>query len=255
MSGEQDTLSWHNGPFTDEKGDSSARRWAVATAELNAQSDEAGGLSASWMWTLADLSILLLTFFVLVFASTVPDEQSWRALVNGLSARYEIPLARNEPIPPSSSLIEPVSREPGDDLRYVRGLLRVAQQQEPALRGIDLQETEAGIWISVPAGFSRNPSSDGAQALVRILDRLPNQIMVEAHLPFEGVRGNGGLQAWESGLVSSEEWASFLQKAGYDARISRRVRIMYGQEVPSHGTATAPAAPTIGFLLLPEAKG
>lgn len=211
--------------------------------------------SASWMWTLADLSILLLTFFVLVFAMTAPDAQAWRSMISGFSLQPALGIPKaSVPLAETTAIAERLSRDPGDDLRYVRRLLSAAQAQEPALAAVTLEEQGDHLLLTFPPSFRLAPDGDVAQALVRVLDRLPNQVVVENQIPLALASGPEGQNAWEQALIVSETWAKSLQNAGYDAFISRHVRILYGQDGGSRDTATAPAASRIGLLLLPEAK-
>jgi len=223
--------------------------------QTNEQTTHSSGLSASWMWTLADLSTLLLTFFVLVFATTAPEEKNWKSLLNGLQSGQVTILPHSAPLPPTSTLLSSQSSDPGEDVRYVRNLLAAAQQQEPALAGITVEEENDHLRLGFPPSLSLNPQGSAIQALVRVLDRLPNQIMIESMLIPPSPSAIIEHSVWEQALVQTEVWAAFLRNAGYDAGISRNVRIIYGQEGASHGTPTAPAASMIGLLLLPEAKG
>jgi chemotaxis protein MotB len=204
----------------------------------------------SWIMSLADLCLLMLTFCVLVFSMSVPNTASWQSLIDGLSRRADMivadPVRQTSPELAASALDAP----PGDDLRYVQALLKQAIAEHPELLTIDHRQDGMGYHLILPQPFE----SVSLRLLAPILDRLPNRLAVQASVVLGGARDDQARQLWEQAMQSSVELANSLHQAGYTSQITPLVRMAYGQGGSGHGTATGTSVETIGIVLMPEAK-
>lgn len=204
----------------------------------------------SWIMSLADLCLLMLTFCVLVFSMSVVNSESWQSLIEGLSRRDQVmvshPIRETSP-ERAATAIQPL---PGDDLRYIEALLAQAAIEDPPLQAIDRQRDGQNFRLILP-----NPAeSVSLRVLAPILDRLPNRVTVETRVVLGGARDADAQQLWEQAMQSSLNLADALQKAGYTSPITPLVRMASGQGGGPRATATGPAVKTVGIVLMPEAK-
>ncbi|HTH97323.1 MAG TPA: flagellar motor protein MotB [Stellaceae bacterium] len=95
-------------------------------------------VSAGWMVTFADLLALLVSFFVLLFATTTVDPETWSRVVQSMRPYVGGTVLHPQGRPPA----ETAAPSPGRDLNYPEVLLRQLQDTHPGLvnMGIDRRE-------------------------------------------------------------------------------------------------------------------
>lgn len=210
-----------------------------------------GGLS--WLTSLADLCLLMLTFCILVFSMSVPDQEAWQSLVQGLSTRPDPVLSH--PVDASSPefAIDAIEAPPGDDLRYLEALLQENSREGGPLASVQShwngQVLTLVMEISGPIA-----ASPVLKTLAEVLERVPNQVVTEILVPSAQATGADGAQHWAAAVEDSNAVAVTLANNGYDGKISSLARMAGGQDGGSHDIATKSSVRTVTLIVLPEAK-
>ncbi len=180
--------------------------------------------SLPWLLTFTDVTALMLTFFVMIFAmSTIPSEK-WDAIVSVLSTRSGDSVT-GEPVARAPRNIATVSEKPALPLAYLDKLLGEHLADLPELRSLRVTPLDGAVAVSFPAALSFAPGRaqlNGrlAEALTQIagvLDRFGNAVYVVGHAaPKEGDgQAGGAAAAWRLSLARAQSAADVLDRAGY----------------------------------------
>jgi chemotaxis protein MotB len=169
--------------------------------------------SPGWMITFADLMSLLVSFFVLLFATTTVDRQDWERVVLPISEyltghRLEGKGAAEIPPPGRARL----------DLSYAAALIDKLVTDQPALAGIALKREEHRLLLRLPADpiahwtdTDKPPLAD----LARLLTNLENKVGITAHRGTNPAPGAEPTHDWIVALAAANSIAGTLQHLGY----------------------------------------
>lgn len=181
-----------------------------------------------WMVTFVDTMALLLTFFVMLFAMTVPQQAKWREIRASLTDRIRDTAPS---IGRADSPLDPVdvaADTPALRIDYLAGLMTPMLREDPVLAGAIVTRLADRLVLSLPDdllfdhGLSRLSGDEGRRAialLADILDRLGNRIEVVGHdAPRIGI-GDEDRQSWALSVSRAGTVARALRDAGYDRPI------------------------------------
>ncbi|MGF1612239.1 MAG: flagellar motor protein MotB [Kiloniellales bacterium] len=187
------------------------------------------GSSQAWLLTFADLTALLITFFVMLFAMSQVEQRKWQNLVNALANRLDLVREVEVAIPRQTLNIDSIQALPGSNLDYLNALLEHHLAAEPQLGEAMLQRRSDRLVISLP-GPLLFPSGvadldpEGARvvsALSALLSNLSNRIEVTGSAdPVRPI--STFVTNWELSLVRAARVASLLTEAGYQRPIILR---------------------------------
>lgn len=181
----------------------------------------------TWLLTFTDVTALMLTFFVMIFAmSTIPSEK-WDEVVSILSTR-DRDSQTGEPVARAPRNVATTSEKPALALSYLSRLLKEHLADVPALAGARVSELDGALAISFPlteqfaAGRAR-PEPGFAAALEQVagvLNRFGNRIDVVGHAAPAGTDApaeetGGAIGAWRLSLARAQAVAAALGEAGY----------------------------------------
>ncbi|MGB0696579.1 MAG: flagellar motor protein MotB [Rhodospirillaceae bacterium] len=186
-----------------------------------------GQAATMWMVTFADLVLLLLAFFVMLFSMTGFDQADFAGVIETPSMRRDAPLdGENNPVRVTSNLAS-VPRQEAGSLFWVAGVVRRALAEDPLLSGhaIDVDARPGRLILTIPpevllSEATGQDARDGSAptdaeigpgrplvALAMVLNRLDNRIAVVGHAaPQEG---------YEESLSRAMAAAEVLRRAGY----------------------------------------
>jgi len=185
-----------------------------------------------WLITFTDVMALMLTFFVLLYAMSVPSEDKWEVLSSSLSVQDEKFDAKAFNAGSQDVIsIEKVSRKKALDLDYVEGLIK-NQLESDEYEKIYVQHNESRLIISLPsellfASGQAEISTQGKQlifSLSGILTRIKNRVEVLGHAdprPITGVNAQYKTN-WELSLARAIAVKNILSDVGYDQPVSMR---------------------------------
>lgn len=169
--------------------------------------------SPGWMITFADLMSLLVSFFVLLFATTTVERHDWERVVLPISEyltghRLEGKGAAEVPAPGQARI----------DLGYAAALLDKLVADQPMLAGTEVKREEHRLVLRLPAqpiahwtDSDKPPLAD----LARLLTNLENKVGVTAHRGTNPAPGAEPTHDWVVALAAANTVAAALQHLGY----------------------------------------
>ena len=180
------------------------------------------------MITFADLVLLLLAFFVLLFSMSHVKTENWQAVVEALSRRLNPESLRVKIEPASERNIARMSVPKLVDLDYLSTVLGEKISADPVLARSIIQRLDDRLVISLPGDAVFEPGSaelaagarQAAFGLGELLHRLGNRIDINGHTDSEPVRSGAFVSNWELSLARALALAGALREAGLGQRIT-----------------------------------
>jgi chemotaxis protein MotB len=202
-----------------------------------------------WLITFVDLVMLLLAFFVLLFAMSRVDPVRYAAVASGYAAAFDALGGADEAVIGPQRVPAP-DRVPGDDLAYLETVLKAAVARTPGLESVGFRLTGQYLILDLPAAATADRPGEtipvldaAAQRLVfavgGVLSNLPNRIAVVVTPP--GVDRD----AWQLARARGVATRDALAGAGYGRAVAVLVR---GADAPEATVART------RILLLPETE-
>jgi chemotaxis protein MotB len=167
-----------------------------------------------WLITFADLISLVLTFFIMLFATRTLDDTHAKQIFGVQTG--EMPL--EQPLDAKGNApttIRPVvAIKPADNLAYLRGILTAKLKAEPELQnlGFTLDNTRDLLLLTLPADVALLPK------LAAYLQYLDNRLEIE--LPPQT-----GMNGFSAALHNGEIIAASLKNAGLAAQGGRALPV------------------------------
>ena len=186
--------------------------------------------SILWLITFTDAIALMLTFFVLLYSMSVPEDDKWKEL--SLSITSEFTQSHSKPFqegPNQEISIEKITLQKALNLDYLETLLtdKLAEQDLTDLRILRRPDS---LVISLPSDLLFVAGSaeikEGSRRPVFIiggtLSRISNRVEIIGHTDPQKPRTNntGGFASnWELSLARSAALASMMRGVGYDRKL------------------------------------
>ncbi|MGB8840107.1 MAG: flagellar motor protein MotB [Aliidongia sp.] len=170
-------------------------------------------VAPGWMITFADLLSLLLTFFVLVFATTTVEQQDWQRVVEPISAYLT---GRTMTAPTVLPAPETRARL---DLSYVSTLIDRLLSEDAALTGTHVSRLEHAVVLTLANSATPNAATPPFADLARLLSGLDNRIEIRAHTGIDPSPHAAPIADWRRALGHAQAIAAELARLGYDRPI------------------------------------
>tara|TARA_R110002072_G_scaffold60051_54_gene152755 strand:+ start:1454 stop:2164 length:711 start_codon:yes stop_codon:yes gene_type:complete len=192
------------------------------------QIDRQDARRPAWLVTFADLVALLITFFVMLFATQKVDIGKWESLVDTLSMRLNpnqtILIAR----PSADKNAERLSRKRAIDLDYLENVIRDKARTEPELAGLDLRRREDRLIVTLPAELlflsgKADPIETARPilfVLAGVLGTIGNRIDVIGHADPRPLRNSHFATNFQLSIARAIAVANELRRAGYHREMS-----------------------------------
>ncbi|GGF38875.1 hypothetical protein GCM10011611_51540 [Aliidongia dinghuensis] len=201
--------------------------------------------SPGWMITFADLMSLLVSFFVLLFATTTVERGDWERVVQPISEyltghRLAGKGAAEVPTPGKARI----------DLGYAAALLDKLLADQKALVGATVRREEHRLVLSLPAApiaHWADTQTPPLLDLARLLANFENHIAVIAHRAANPAPGADTTREWVTALGAANSVAGALRHLGYQRPLSVMAMVDLGDgdqtriEIAVEDTAAAPA--------------
>jgi chemotaxis protein MotB len=174
--------------------------------------DGSSMLTGNWLLTLSDCMLLLLTFFVMMFAMSSVKNERWREFSASLAgALRPITAFDPRPFPRPSALSDAAAGK--RDVDYMTALLANTVASERGLAGFALARTAEGLAIRPPPGVWENDavSARGRAAAALLAERLrlvDNDLVVR-------VRTMPDSPDWIRAMTRGIALADEFRRAGY----------------------------------------
>jgi chemotaxis protein MotB len=192
------------------------------------QLPEASKSNNAWMVIFADLTALLLTFFVLLFSMSSINVAKWEEVITSLSTRLGPNFQSDEGKEGSNLSIETTFVPKAVDLDYLNNILTNKLSTDPVLGRAEVIKLDDRMVISLPSDSLFLPSSakltEKAISAVGLLgDALlvvGNRIDVAGHTDPRPIATWEFPSNWELSLARAVSVASSLRQAGYTASVA-----------------------------------
>lgn len=178
-----------------------------------------------WLITFTDVMALMLTFFVLLYAMSVPEEDKWDEISTALSNEFS-EIERMPYVPGTQDVIriDKVNTSKALNLNYLNALVSDVIKKEE-IAGVIITSNKRRLVISLPSALLFDSGSvdvklEGKKALFSIggvLERIKNRVEVIGHTDPSAISGNGGGYGtnWELSLARAMSVAASLHEVGY----------------------------------------
>ncbi|MGE4220256.1 MAG: flagellar motor protein MotB, partial [Alphaproteobacteria bacterium] len=141
-----------------------------------------------WLMTFADVTALMLTFFVMMFAMSNVESERWDAIISLLSTS-ERPSVKEEPVPTATRNIATVKLESALPLDYLDRILTEKLSRDAVLADARVHRLDGRVVLSLPGGtlFAEGHAdimSEAREALFRlsgVISTIGNRVVVEGH--------------------------------------------------------------------------
>ncbi len=209
-------------PRKDQKQQKSFQGYSKYVQEIDPIEEEV----KLWLITITDVVALMLTFFVLTYAMSVPEEDKWNELSASLSSEFTKTFSKPYNAGPQDTIsIDKLDLSRALGLPYLRGLIEQAYEKQEITDYVIAQQGDRLI-VSLPndiivetASPERKAESRAALiSLTDILARIKNRIEVVGHAPDLGPQG-ANAYGWTSSLGQAAQIAAFLRENGYGKEI------------------------------------
>jgi len=201
--------------------------------------------------------LLLLTFFVMLFAMSSVKNDRWRDFAASLSSALR-PITALDPRALPRPAAEAVAVAGKRDVDYIAGLLAGVVAREPALAGYTLSRTPEGLAIRPTSllwqdgGGAPAIGPLGRAALGLLADRLrlvDNTLVVRVRAPLAGVDAEAGAD-----VANGDGWVEAMARGLALADALREAGI--GRQTPVLGmAASGPHDGGVDLLLRPPREG
>lgn len=193
-------------------------------AELREDEDQA--VSPLWLITFTDTMALMLTFFVLLYAMSVPEEEKWVDVTAALNTEFNKFFSQKFEAGPEDSInISKLNMREALSLDYLRNLIVELIQEEKGLDNVIVLKRRDNLVLSLPQDLlfesgQAEVNERGIKALFAlggVLSRIKNRIEVMGHADPRPIQGSGGAYPsnWELSLARAAAVAAVLENVGY----------------------------------------
>ncbi len=183
-----------------------------------------------WLITFTDVMALMLTFFVLLYAMSVPEPEKWKAISVSLGSKFKNEAAKPYNMGTQDVIsIDKISKSKALDLNYLKVLVTNLLKSKN-IENVAIFQNGNRLVISMPSGLlfksgSADVNLQGKKMLFSLggaLSRVKNRIEIVGHTDPRAITDSRGAYKtnWELSLARSAAVASILTEVGYDRHIT-----------------------------------
>ena len=185
-----------------------------------------------WLITFTDVMALMLTFFVLLYSMSAPEEEKWEDVTSALNhgfSKFKSPEWYEGP--QDTITIEKLDFEKALDLNYLKALVTKMVEKSSALDGVVLIPQKDRLIMSLPSDLlfevgEAEPTVQGKKALFALggpLSRIKNRIEVIGHADPRPLPEGGTFDSnWDLSLSRAVHVSAVLANVGYARSITVR---------------------------------
>lgn len=201
--------------------------WTLRESPLHS-ADERPSQPPAWMITFVDLISLMLTFMVMMFATSSIEAETWKKTVDSLAKTLDW-AGLQEPEAAALFSIQRHRPPPALDLDYLAQVLRKAVPDVPAIGEARIERRQDRLVVALPerllfASGSAAVSSEARAALAGLtpmLRGIGNRIAVEGHADPGAIQPGGPYASnWELSLARALAVADIFIATGLGRRIT-----------------------------------
>jgi chemotaxis protein MotB len=175
-----------------------------------------------WLITFADLTGLMLAFFLMLYSMSTLELDKWKAAASRMT-RGAAASGQLRPEPVSAQSVPTVDVPPALPLGYLGQVLEQKIREEKALGDVRVHRLDKMLVVSLPADALFLPDKatltpSARTALFRIssaIAQVGNQVDVQGHTAPAASRSTGTDWQWRLSLERAVAVADELQRIGY----------------------------------------
>lgn len=185
-------------------------------------------ISQAWMITFADLTALLLTFFVLLFAMSRVDFASWDAIVNSLKQQLNPSKSGQAQSVGSRNQVTRIIIRQSIDLNYLNTLIVDKISDHPLLSRAIVTRLDDALVLSLPSdalfetgsAVLKEPAREATGLLVEVLTLVGNRVDIHGHSDPNPISGADYVSNWELSVARAMALASLLVRGGLNKDVA-----------------------------------
>lgn len=191
--------------------------------------------SMLWLITFTDIMGLMLTFFVMMFAMSTPEEKPFAEMTSALQSEFNRFYGRTLNAGPEDSIdISRIDYDSALDIKYLEALMRSLLERNDSLKtAVTLMPQDTHLMMSLPddmlfdVGMAdvKDNSTKALFALGGAFSRMKNTIELVGHADPRAVEGgkNSPFESnWDLSLARAVAVAAALDKVGYTQPVAVR---------------------------------
>lgn len=187
--------------------------------------DEEIERAPAWLISMGDVTALMLTFFVMLFAMSDIQSEKWDEVISILNSS-EQPTEEQIPDPTSEKNIASVDLLPAFPPEYLARIMAEKLARSPLFAAASISEVDGQLVLSIPARilFERGSTTLRGEAdavlsvLASVLRQVGNQIEIVGHAAPEAVSDPAFPGAWDYSLARALAVSKRLVDMGYGGR-------------------------------------
>lgn len=179
-----------------------------------------------WLITFTDVMALMLTFFVLLYSMSVPQEDKWEEITSALNFKLGDYTGSAYNAGSQDVInIDRISTSKALDLRYLKTLLVDTVSKQGKEGEIFIFQNNDRLVVSLPTEVlfesgSAQMAREGKKMLFTlggVLDRIKNRIEIVGHTDPDPITGSNAQYRtnWELSLARANALAAVLREVGY----------------------------------------
>jgi len=188
-----------------------------------------------WLVTFTDIMGLMLTFFVMLFAMSTPDQKPFAEMTSALQSEFNRFYGKILNAGPEDSIdISRIDYDRALDIKYLEALMGSLVDRNDFLKTtVTLMPQETHLMMSLPEEMLfdvgkaeiKEGSTKALFALGGAFSRMKNSMELVGHAdprPVEAVKGSPYESNWDLSLARAVAVAAALDKVGYNQPVAVR---------------------------------
>lgn len=179
--------------------------------------------SAAWLITFGDLTALMLTFFIMLFATAHIPSEKWNAILGTMSTAFRFDEQGMTAVPRAELAIPALTPAPAHAIEYLASVFRKNLETDPILKEALLVSQDDRLVISLPNSvlFREGSSELGETAaaamfgLGGLFANIGNEIEIRGHAEPSAAEGETFRANWRLSLERAVTVAELLRQSGY----------------------------------------
>ena len=180
----------------------------------------------SWLLSFADVSALLLAFFVMLYSMSTLKTEEYERVISKIS------VARDEPEKPNvnpiaATTIETVTVVPAEAPEYLERILVESLSRDPILKKSLITLIEDRIVVSLPAdevflkgsAIITSESERAIFGLAGVMSQFGNLVIVEGHTDPTPISSEIYTSNWELSLARALAVVDLMKASGYTQKL------------------------------------
>lgn len=180
--------------------------------------------SSMWLVSFTDVMALMLTFFVLLFAMSNPEQEQWEDFTKNLQKNFnKFEGLQNDRGPEDAINIAKINFDRALDIRYLEALFAKLVEQEPSLNRIVIMQNADRLILSLPQDLLfesgqaqlKSNTTRTLYTIVGTLRRIKNNVEVVGHTDPRLIQSGNFSSNWELSLARASSIAGAMKDVGY----------------------------------------